>query len=787
VLTYRRESAGPEVLALTARPPRLAGFQHVALAPLDAAGTGALAAAILGAQAVSAEFAGYLHERTEGLPVAVEEVLALARARGVLVQQGDRWARRALDELDVPRGIRDPALQQVAWLPEPASRVVEAAAVLSVGSQLPVLLATVGRINGPGGPVAAVEAAVGSGLLVERDGLVGFRHVLPAEAVYDSLSTARRLELHGRAAAALQHATPIPVGQVAYHLRQAGDLDAWVDAAEAAAAQAIATGDEEEATRLLIEVLTGAPLAPGRRAGLAVKLGWAALDTLDASGAIEPLAAALDQPKPPGQRSELQFLLAQALNQAGTDLERQRRLLAEAITGLSARPDLLAWALLAMCILSPPEVSLAEDREWLQRALEALTGVDDPLLRVFVLGKAGSWLALFGDPAWREVTDQVARITGDAPRQRREANAYYSIGLTACYAGQLPAAEELLATGLRSAAAEHNRRIETLLRSGMAVYRLFNGGWAGLLEETAVLLGELEEYALGRVDVELVRGCLALSCGNLDEAAGRLDTVAALARETGAYEVQAVAAGPAARVALARGDQAGARRCLDPIADLLAAKSPWPVVCWALPSVVETWMDIGQEVEAREFLDRATAGLRGLDAPLASPALSYARGILAGSAADMLAAATAYEAVPAPYEAARASERAAGLLFDAGQVAAAGVPLKRALAAYAELGASWDYARAARLARRHGVALGRRHGGGRPGYGTELSPQERAVAELAARGSTNKEIAAALFISPLTVEKHMSSVMRKVGVRSRAELAYRLSSLGSGKDAGNPV
>jgi DNA-binding NarL/FixJ family response regulator len=67
-----------------------------------------------------------------------------------------------------------------------------------------------------------------------------------------------------------------------------------------------------------------------------------------------------------------------------------------------------------------------------------------------------------------------------------------------------------------------------------------------------------------------------------------------------------------------------------------------------------------------------------------------------------------------------------------------------------------------------------------------LSPQEQAVAELAARGRTNKQIASQLFISPRTVEKHLSSVMRKVGVRSRGELAFRLASARS-KDGGIPL
>jgi len=52
-----------------------------------------------------------------------------------------------------------------------------------------------------------------------------------------------------------------------------------------------------------------------------------------------------------------------------------------------------------------------------------------------------------------------------------------------------------------------------------------------------------------------------------------------------------------------------------------------------------------------------------------------------------------------------------------------------------------------------------------------LTPQERAVAAAIARGATNREAAATLFLSPKTVEMHLSRVFRKLGLRSRAELA----------------
>ena len=56
-----------------------------------------------------------------------------------------------------------------------------------------------------------------------------------------------------------------------------------------------------------------------------------------------------------------------------------------------------------------------------------------------------------------------------------------------------------------------------------------------------------------------------------------------------------------------------------------------------------------------------------------------------------------------------------------------------------------------------------------------LTSQETRVALLVGRGMTNREVAAALFLSPKTVEHHLSSVYRKRGLRSRTELARAIA------------
>ncbi len=64
--------------------------------------------------------------------------------------------------------------------------------------------------------------------------------------------------------------------------------------------------------------------------------------------------------------------------------------------------------------------------------------------------------------------------------------------------------------------------------------------------------------------------------------------------------------------------------------------------------------------------------------------------------------------------------------------------------------------------------------------GAPLTPRESAVAGLVARGATNKEAAAALFVSAKTVEFHLSSVYRKLGVRCRSELAWLVATVEPG-------
>jgi DNA-binding CsgD family transcriptional regulator len=106
--------------------------------------------------------------------------------------------------------------------------------------------------------------------------------------------------------------------------------------------------------------------------------------------------------------------------------------------------------------------------------------------------------------------------------------------------------------------------------------------------------------------------------------------------------------------------------------------------------------------------------------------------------------------------------------------------LERAAAIASELGAGTVQDLSEKALRSLGVRTWRRGRVGGP-----LTGREQEVARLVVEGATNSEIAKVLFLSPKTVERHVSNILKKVGARNRTELASRLRD-GEAKHAGNP-
>jgi DNA-binding CsgD family transcriptional regulator len=104
----------------------------------------------------------------------------------------------------------------------------------------------------------------------------------------------------------------------------------------------------------------------------------------------------------------------------------------------------------------------------------------------------------------------------------------------------------------------------------------------------------------------------------------------------------------------------------------------------------------------------------------------------------------------------------------------AAAELERTAARAEEVGAGTIAELAGQALRSLGVRTWRRAAAGAP-----LTEREQEIARLVAGGATNREIAQALFLSPKTIERHVSNVFKKLGVRNRAELAARVAELES--------
>ncbi|MFC4122874.1 ATP-binding protein [Nonomuraea zeae] len=772
VLTFRGEEAGPGMRALMTRRRAEVTRAHIVLAPLNVAETNELTAAILGTQQVSEEFAVYLCERASGLPYAIQELVALLRSRGTLIQHGTGWARKALDELDVPAGVRDSVLERVRGLSGSAQAMAEAAAVLQVPVPVSVLVATCHAP--PEEARAGLVELLERGLFAERADAVGFRHMLAVQAVYESVPLPRRQALHTRAAAAVSRQRPEPLGQIAHHLRRAGDLDAWVDAAEKAAAQAVALANDAEAERLLEAVLRHAPLDPAREGRLAVRLGWAGSYALSAEEVIDLLRGAVERQPAGPVRGELNYLIGLQHERSGALRERYSHI-AAAVPELVDNPFLAASAMVGLGIPTGAGIPLAEHLSWLDRARDLIPAIAEPEWRVSILGKVAMVLTCVGDPRRAALTEQMLEQTGRRPASRWEVMAYESVGANATLAGHHDAAKDLLSLALAEAVRHDvTRLIEFRCRVDLVVQAYCSGSWHGLAEEAEDLRDRFSDQRTYRVLIETVENCLALAQGRLDGI--RLDDMVRENLRMGAVDALPLPVGALLRLATSQGEAGAAVAGTAEAFALWADQDLWPVGVRAVPALAEALVSVGRADEAAELVARLDRELAALDAPLVPAALDHARGFLTGDAERFTAAATAYDRLPAPYEAAQAREQAALRLFAVDDERAAAL-LAAAIEGYGGLGAHWDLDRATKLARQRGLSSPVRHRGGPRGYGSELSPRESAVARLAATGLTNKEIAKELFVSAKTVEKHLGAAMRKLGLHSRAAIAHRLAEL----------
>ena len=129
VLTYRLEDVPGDSLLfrLSSRMPGGTAGLRLALQPLAVAETLRLVSSMLDGERVSDAFAAFLQERTDGIPLAVEETVRLMHDRADLAHRDGSWVRRSLGEIMVPATIRDGVLERSRRLSADARAIQEEA------------------------------------------------------------------------------------------------------------------------------------------------------------------------------------------------------------------------------------------------------------------------------------------------------------------------------------------------------------------------------------------------------------------------------------------------------------------------------------------------------------------------------------------------------------------------------------------------------------------------------------------------------------------------------------
>jgi DNA-binding CsgD family transcriptional regulator len=342
---------------------------------------------------------------------------------------------------------------------------------------------------------------------------------------------------------------------------------------------------------------------------------------------------------------------------------------------------------------------------------------------------------------------------------------------------RLDEARARLDTELARAAAEGDEIAITNVLHRLTPLELWAGRWVradGLAAECC----ELYE----RRGLEL-QGSIALFCralvdahlGRVEQSRSASERGAAIAEAAGDEGMRLANLSALGFLELSVGDLDGAAERLCDVTARYASldMNSLTVVSSAWIDAIEALIGVARVEEARAHLREYERRSRPFQSPWAAASAARCRGMLAAASSDLdLGLATMRRALGAvagghrPFDLGRTLLALGSLERRAKQKRAAREAFGGALAIFEELGARlWATRARDELARIGGRALA----------ADGLTPAERRVAELVAEGRTNRETASLLVVSEHTVDSHLRRIYRKLGVRSRAELARRFA------------
>ena len=387
-------------------------------------------------------------------------------------------------------------------------------------------------------------------------------------------------------------------------------------------------------------------------------------------------------------------------------------------------------------------------------------------LAEFVVGNGVRW----------DLLDKAPLSERWAPHLLMMFRSNVSTGTLLRWADEPARARERYAAEYALAQARGAESDQTFLLAMMAELELRAGNWD--LADRYVAEGHGLASQTGGVLLALVaefpRALLAACRGEVDRARSIAIEAMDVGARHGNFQAKQLGLEVLGFIALSLGDAAGCVAVLQPLVDEMTERgTAEPGYLWFMPDAMEAHIAAGDLDDAERLIVRweeaserlgrayglATGGrCRGL--------LQAARGDLPGASAALERALEVHECLPMPLEHGRTLLAAGEVSRRAKRKRDARRFLEGALAIFDGLGASlWAARTRAELDR---VSP-------RAAPSDQLTVTEERVARLVSEGRTNREVAAELFISLRTVEANLSRIYRKVGVRSRTELARALA------------
>jgi DNA-binding CsgD family transcriptional regulator len=758
----------PRPAGLAGLRAELAAAEHgtvLALDPLEPADVALLAGRLAGGEPGPAF--GRMLASAAGNPLYVREIVDALSRSGQL-----RTADGVVELLAAEPG--DPSVASLAgaiadrldFLSPRCRAVLQAAALQGVE-------VTAEQVSGLAGiPVAEVEPAfleaIETGVVEIVGHAVRFRHGLIRQALFESMPEALRVAMYRDAALQLIRSGTTVERTAEAVLRALDAADGWELDWLVRNAESLAHRAPVIAVELFEHALAhSGGAADDRSEHLEDQLAAVLFLTGRYEDAERNARGILAGAPGPERRGYASWILAQVLLRV-VRYDEALEFVAEATKVLSPLWGARLSVVRAMVLNRTAEP--AEARAAAEDALRLGEELNDPLTIGYALHPLSLRSVTEGDQvgALARIDRALDVIEGDP---RLDDLRMLLLTNRATVLDVLDRQEESIAS-LRRAAAIGERTGTTrlnLLRLHIGTASFNRGAWEDALVELDAI-DDLESF----VDVPvLYHGMCALIAAHRDDTdalsrelraldeAGEVDWAASLILGISARALAAERAGRLTEAAEIL------RALVDPEQTRFhEARADW------LPYLVRTALAVGDTALAREAAEASRAEYELEPIAYKEAMFGWCRGQVDGDLAPVLAAAEYCRAAQRPMEYGNALEDAADLRGARGDLEGARADLAAALAVYADLDASWDGQRAAARLRRHGVRLGVRGPRQRPRHGwAALTDTELRVAQLAAAGMSNPDIAARLLLSRRTVQTHVSHILGKLGARSRREIA----------------